>query len=623
MRRSYCFSEPQVARAGQISTWKFHYTPAVNLPKGTKLKFDLLAQERDIDWEPPTTDLEEGANVIYVLMENGEIVEGEEIEPPEGGIPQYEFTLPEGVKAEHKVSIVIGTLPDAKREQWEEAGNQCQLTVQRRRPFNLYVDPKGKGNYEEPEVFSMDIKGNKLHTIQVLTPSFVAKNKRFDIIVRFEDEYGNLTCYAPEDTMIDLSYEHLRENLNWKLFVPETGFVTLPNLYFNEAGIYKILLRNMQNKETFTSAPIKCFQENDRNLFWGELHGDTDRYDSTEDMESCLRQMRDEKAYNFFAASPFEDVEDTSNDNWKSVSQSITEFNEEDRFSTFLGFQYVGEPEKEGTRQILYLKDGKQILRRKDSKYSSLQKLYKAVNPKEVLSIPIFPMGKTTAFDFKDFNPEFERVVEIYNAWGCSEEAGTAFPIKGKVKEAACGSIQKALQQNLRFGFVAGGLDDRGIFSSFYENEQKQYTSGLTGIICAKYTRENMFEALQNRSCYATTGARIILGFYIAGQRMGSELSTAKKIGLHVNRHISGYVAGTTKLKLVEIIRNGKVLHTIKPEDQYHIDYYYDDMEEFSKTTLDVKGSAPFAYYYLRVTQEDGHMAWSSPIWVDLEKNVK
>ena len=25
-----------------------------------------------------------------------------------------------------------------------------------------------------------------------------------------------------------------------------------------------------------------------------------------------------------------------------------------------------------------------------------------------------------------------------------------------------------------------------------------------------------------------------------------------------------------------------------------------------------------FVYYYLRVLQEDGHMAWSSPIWIDL-----
>ena len=135
--------------------------------------------------------------------------------------------------------------------------------------FNLYIDPKGKGNYEEPEIFTMDIRGNRLHTIRILAPSFVAKNKRFDITVRFEDEYGNLTNNAPEDTLIDLSYEHLRENLNWKLFVPETGFVILPNLYFNEAGVYRIQLENLKTKEIFTSSPIKCFQENDKQYVLG------------------------------------------------------------------------------------------------------------------------------------------------------------------------------------------------------------------------------------------------------------------------------------------------------------------------------------------------------------------
>ncbi|MFN0065788.1 MAG: DUF3604 domain-containing protein [Chlamydiales bacterium] len=623
MRRSICLSEPQVARAGQISTWKFIYTSAVNLPKGTKVKFDMQSQGREIDWEAPTVDLNEGANVIYALLENGEILEAKEMDTPDSIIPQFEFTLPSTVKAGEKLTIVMGTLPDAKESQYEEAGNECQFTVQRRRPFYLYIDPKGKGNYEEPEIFSMDIRGNRLHTIQVLTPSFVAKNKRFDITVRFEDEYGNLTNYAPENTLIDLSYEHLRENLNWKLFVPETGFVILPNLYFNEAGVYKIQLKNLANKEVFTSAPIKCFQENDRNLFWGLLHGESERVDSTENIESCLRHVRDEKAFNFFATSPFDESEETSNETWKLLSQNIMEFNEEDRFTTLLGFQYRGEPGKEGVRQLLYYKDSKPILRRKDSKYSSLAKLYKSINTKEIISIPIFTMGKTTAFDFETFNPDFERVVEIYNAWGCSEQTkkeGNPFPISGEVVEEASGSIQEALKRNCRFGFVGGGLDDRNVFAPLAESEkQKLYSPGLTGIICEKYTRDNLMEALYRRSCYATTGARIIVGFYIAGQKMGSELTLSSKVGLAVNRHISGYVAGTAKITLIEIIRNGKVLHTIKPEEKYHLDYFYDDMEPLKKVTLDSKGNHPFTYYYLRITQEDGHMAWSSPIWIDVD----
>ena len=615
MRRSICYSDPSVARAGQTSTWKFIYTTSMSLPKGTRLKFDLLSKGRDIDWEVPSVNLEEDGNVIYAELENGTILKAEEIETPDSIVPQYEFVLPTPVKIGEKITIGIGISPEVDGNP-DEFGNECQLTLQRRRPFNLYIDPKGKGNYEEPEVFSMDIRGNRLQTIRILAPSFVAKNKRFDITVRFEDEYGNLTNFAPEDTLIELSYEHLRENLNWKLFVPETGFVILPNLYFNEAGIYRIQLKNIKTGEVFTSAPVKCFQENDRNLFWGLLHGESDRVDSTESIESCLRHFRDEKALNFYATSYFENPDETPNDLWKLASQNIADFNEEDRFITLLGFQYQGEPGLEGLRQILYTKDNKPLLRQKEAKSSSLGKIYKSFSPKDMISIPTFTMGKGLHFDFNEFNPDFERVVEIYNAWGSSEQLNGPRPISGGIAQAAEGSIVEALKKNCRFGFVAGGLDDRGVYNDFFESDQVQYSPGFTGIICEKYTRDSLLEGLYRRSCYATTGPRIIVGFYIAGQRMGSELSTASKPGLNVNRHVSGYVAGTDKLKQVELLRNGVVIHTFFPKN-YFFEYYYDDQESVDKIGLGPKDKDPFVFYYLRVTQEDGHMAWSSPIWID------
>src|ERR1700722_4806654 len=247
MRRSICYSEPSVARAGQTATWKFHYTTSSSLPKGTRLKFDLLSKGRDIDWEIPSTDLKDDANVIHAEMEDGTVLKAEEIEIPDSIVPQFEFVLPTTLKVGEKISIIMGISPEVDGDP-DLLGNECQLTIQRRRPFYLYIDPKGKGNYEEPEVFTMDIRGSLLQKIQILTPSFVAKNKRFDITVRFEDEFGNLTNHAPDETLMELSYEHLRENLNWKLFVLETGFVILPNLYFNEAGIYRIQLKNLKTK---------------------------------------------------------------------------------------------------------------------------------------------------------------------------------------------------------------------------------------------------------------------------------------------------------------------------------------------------------------------------------------
>lgn len=623
MRRSICYCEPNGASAGEINTWTFVYTPSISLPKGTRLRFDLASKGRDIDWEVPSANLKKGNNVIFARLENGKILQAKEVDNPESFTPFYDFLLTSELEAGSTFSIIVGDPSGNSKD--KKQGNRAQNNAQRRRTFLLSIDTVGKGHFGDPEVFSMDVRGNRLSAIRVLTPSFVARNKRFDVIVRFEDEFGNLTNDAPEDTLIELSHEHLRENLKWKLFVPETGFIALPNLYFNEPGIYTIQLVNTKNKSVFRSPPIKCFSENNRHLFWGLIHGESERIDSTENIESCLRHFRDDKALNFFATSSFESQEETPNETWKNIVQNVTEFDENDRFSTFLSVQWIGESKEEGMRQLLFTKDNKQIVRRKDPKYTTLKKIYKSFTPKELISIPSFTMGKGLDFDFSNFNPEFERVVEIYNAWGsseCTKKEGNPKPIlsrgKSGVQEAADGSIQKALQKNCRFGFVAGGLDDRGAYTDFFDSDQEQYSPGLTAIITPEHSRASLAEALYNRSCYATTGEHIILGLYVAGASMGSEISTANKQGLLINRHLSGYVAGTTDLKHVELIRNGKVIKTFTA-DGYSLDFTYDDMTPLEKVAFPSKDKAPpFVYYYLRVTQEDGHMAWSSPIWVDL-----
>ena len=563
-----------------------------------------------------------GGGSIFAQLGNGKILQAAEIEVPDSFTPLYEFVLPNAIEAGDHITIVLGSKEGGSTKNGAQI--RAQTTAQRRRAFLLYIDPSGKGHYDEPEVFSLDIRGGEMSNIRILTPSFVVKNKRFDVIVRFEDEFGNLTNDSPEDTLIELSHEHLRENLNWKLFVPETGFISLPNLYFNESGVYTIQLVNSKTKQIFRSSPIKCFPENNKHLFWGLLHGESDRFDSTENIENCMRHFRDDKAFNFYGVSPFENQEETSNEMWKLISQNIADFDEDERFTTFLGFQWQGEAKTEGARSLVYFKDNKPLLRKKDLKSNTLKKIYKSFSPKELIAIPCFTMAKGTEYNFDNFDPDFERVVEIYNAWGSSEmtqKEGNLRPISAShsngFPETAEGSIQKALQRNFRFGFVAGGLDDRGVYADLYESDQEQYTPGLTAIIAPSHTREALAEALYQRSCYATTGERMIVGLYLAGIPMGKEISTADKPGLAINRHLSGYVAGTCKLEKIEIIRNGKVIKTFQPND-YFLEFTYDDMTPLEKVVIDAKDKkTPFAYYYLRVIQEDGHMAWSSPIWVD------
>lgn len=626
MRRSICYTEPGIALAGEVNTWRFIYTPAHLLPKGTRLKFDIQSKGRDIDWQVPEVDLKKNSNLIYMTVGQGKKIAAKEVELLDSFVPQYEFTLPADVKAETPIVISLGSPSDTHSD---KKGNQAQNITQRRKEFLLYVDPSGKGKYEEPERFHIDIKGNFLTHIQILAPSLVSRNNRFDVMIRFEDKYGNLTNNAPENTLIEFSHNQQRENLHWRLFVPETGFLTVPNFYFNEPGVYIIELKNLENQKVYSSSPVKCVADEPNSIFWSLLHGESEKIDSIENIDACLRHFRDDQALNVFATSCFEALEETSNDSWKQIQQSITEFNEMDRFVSLLGFQWQGESEKEGLRHILYAKDAKPILRKSDQRSSSLKKLYKLFQSNEIISIPCFTMAKSSGFNFEDFHPIFERVVEIYNAWGsseCSEKEGNLFPISfhGKIGVASseAGSIRRALNSGLRFGFTAGGLDDRGPYATFYDNDQIQYPPGLTAIISKEYSREGVFDALKNRRCYATTGEKIILGFFVSMHPMGSEISTKEKPGLIVNRHLSGYVVGTGNIESIEIICNGAILHSIHPKNKSHVEIAYDDMTPIDHrvivaTNKNATTEAPFVYYYLKATQVNGATAWSSPIWVD------
>lgn len=619
MARTICYTSPSVAYAGDPDNWTFVYIPGHVLPANAKLKFDLLSQGRPIDWDLPSTNTAT-ANCIYLVLPNKKKVVAEKLEDRVTGAIQYEFTIPNKIEAGKELHIKIGS-----GKKGTASKNCAQRSVFRRRPFHLYVDLKGKGAYGEPEIFTIDVKGNELETIKIITPSLVSKNKRFDITLRFEDKYGNLTSNADEDTLIHLTYDKLRENLNWKLFVPETGYTTLPNLYFNELGTYRIQLTNLLSNDVFYSSPIYCHSGEEHQIYWGLFHGESEKYDSTEQVEQCIRHFRDEESLQFYASSCFESFEETPNETWRSVHQSIQDFNEEERFSTFLGFQWQGTDETEGLRQIIYSKDSKQILRRKEQKYNSLKKIYSLHTPKDILSIPSFTMSSLTPFDFKNHNPEFERVVEIYNSWGSSAttaKKGNSLPIKANkklgLKEYTQGSVLEALNQNCRFGFVAGGLDDRGAYQNLFDNNQQQYVPGLTAVLSPDQSKDAYWDSVQQRRCYATTGAKIILGYTIAGYNMGSEILLSEKPGLKINRHIAGYVVGTENLEKVELICSGKVIHKFKV-DGPSLEIEYDHLESIEKSLI--KGNPnPFCYYFIRVEQADGHIAWGSPIWIDSDQ---
>jgi hypothetical protein len=129
---------------------------------------------------------------------------------------------------------------------------------------------------------------------------------------------------------------------------------------------------------------------------------------------------------------------------------------------------------------------------------------------------------------------------------------------------------------------------------------------GLTAVRGHELDRDTIFDALERRATYATTGARILLDFSFNGQGMGSEVL----LGSDQERSLRVEVSGEAPVREVAVIRGD-------PKNPVHV-WTFDPpvLDPGVLSWNDVSTMKGPTYYYIRVTQSDNHMAWSSPIWV-------
>ena len=255
------------------------------------------------------------------------------------------------------------------------------------------------------------------------------------------------------------------------------------------------------------------------------------------------------------------------------------------------------------------------------------------------LVIPHHPAVTQFLVDWSYNDPRFERLAEMTSLWGNFEFNGNEH--NGQISDTMPGFyMQDALAREHRLGFVGGGEShDIHPGSPHFDGRRKEWpgaekapfnplgrkpanhigddnanTRGLTAVYAPENTRQDVFDALYNRRCYATTGARIALRFSVDGHMMGEEWSVADPAQ---PRRIELAVNGESVLDRVAVIRNGTVIreHDCIGRREFDLEFV-DDSNLDEHALLTEQGPVGTCYYYLRVRQADGHFAWSSPIWI-------
>ena len=181
-----------------------------------------------------------------------------------------------------------------------------------------------------------------------------------------------------------------------------------------------------------------------------------------------------------------------------------------------------------------------------------------------------------------------EPLVEITSAWG-------TYVLDSD-------RIHMALNSGSIFGFIGCGDSHRFL---------PGMSGALAGIYAKSLTKKDVLDALRNRRCFATTGSRTLVAFWINGKIMGSEMTITSPPRIEWSiETFSGTEAAT-----IELVRNGEVINTTKNEGEY-IDA--DIPKQNNWYYLRVTEHREYVKYDHNVAQAFGKWAWSSPIWVRL-----
>jgi hypothetical protein len=217
--------------------------------------------------------------------------------------------------------------------------------------------------------------------------------------------------------------------------------------------------------------------------------------------------------------------------------------------------------------------------------------LFDSVKKSRGIAIP-HTLATSQGNDWRDTDADAQPVAEIFQGARATYEhegaPGSHRPNPRNPRDwNPTGFIWKAWEKGVRIGVIASSDH-----SSTHLSHAFVYSSDST--------RAGIVEAVRARRTYGATD-NILLEFSMGGHFMGEEFSASRVPELRIRAR------GTAPITKVSIIRNSRYLTQQTPNSV-----------DVSFSFRDASPQAGTSYYYVRVEQANGHLAWSSPIWVNL-----
>lgn len=332
----------------------------------------------------------------------------------------------------------------------------------------------------------------------------------------------------------------------------------------------------------------------DWNLYFGQLHAHTDISNGAGSVEEAFQYASQVDGLDFFAVTDHSDSFDNADmgtidangadisAEWAAGKQAAASVTNGD-FVGLFGFEMTWPEDKQLGHISTFNTPGWQTRDQADFENvpTALENYYKALT-----SVP----GSVSQFNHPDtVHGDFERFDHYSPQY---DAAVSLLEVAGEDGVVDCGYYDLALDKGWHVAPTNNQNNHKGQWGDASE--------ARTVVLAKDLTEEALYAAMKDRRVYATQDSDLAIFYELNGAVMGSILPKSEEAEITV------FLSDPTDEAIgsVEVVTDGGAV-------------LVSEYVETPSQVLELSASSGHSYYYLRITQPDGDVAVTAPVWMD------
>ena len=367
--------------------------------------------------------------------------------------------------------------------------------------FRVLVDAWATYNFVElPEQPFISVVAGPPVLYKAILPTARLRGQPFRLGFKGEDKWGNPSDQV--DLTVRLACDMKIEGLPERVTIERGEHAKIiDGLRSHEAGDLAIRVFDEAGALLCVSNPLRIAEQAELLPFWADLHGQSEETIGTNPARELIEFARDRafldamshQGNDFQITTPF----------WNELNKLSREFNKDGEFIMFPGYEWSGNTGLGGDRNVMFMREGRQIHRSHhaliddlsdvETDANSADDLFRALEHEDC--VVFAHIGGRYADIKMAHDARIERAVEVHSDWGTFEWL-----------------LHDAFEQGYRVGILANSDGHKGRHGASHPGASLFGAyGGLSCLLATGLTREALFDALRKRHHYATTGCRMIL----------------------------------------------------------------------------------------------------------------